>query len=262
MLSEHLIMLIFFTRFASCSNRILLRYITLVIFFLTVAVFPGSVYAQDRDIVILLHGLGRTSKSMEPLQYRLTLEGYRVFNITYPSRKDKIENLVEFIRQELKACCPNGTDKLHFVTHSLGGILVRGYLSNYRPQNLGRVVMLSPPNKGSDVVDFFGDYSLFEYFFGPAATELGTGRDSFPNTLGPADFEVGIITGSRTIDPLSSWIIDGDDDGKVSIEQARLEGMADFMVVPVSHAFIMANQEVIDQVIFFLQNGRFNSEQN
>jgi hypothetical protein len=118
--------------------------------------------------------------------------------------------------------------------------------------------MLSPPNKGSDVVDFFEEYSLFRYFFGPAAAELGTCWNSFPNKLGPADFEVGIITGNRTIDPISSWIIDGDDDGKVSIEQAKLEGMADFMVVQVSHAFIMTDRKVIDEVIYFLQNGRFS----
>ena len=107
-------------------------------------------------------------------------------------------------------------------------------------------------------MDFFEENSLFKYFFGPAAAELGTGYDSFPNRLGPADFEVGIITGNRTIDPISSWIIDGDDDGKVSIEQAKLEGMADFMVVGVSHAYIMADPFVVDQVILFLENGRFS----
>jgi hypothetical protein len=135
---------------------------------------------------------------------------------------------------------------------------VRAYLSNNRPDNLGRVVMLSPPNKGSDVVDFFGEYRLFSYFFGPAAAELGTDPNSLPNRLGPADFEVGIITGDRTIDPISSWIIDGDDDGKVSIEQAKLEGMAAFRVVHVSHAFIMKDPGVVSEVIYFLQNGRLS----
>ena len=120
--------------------------------------------------------------------------------------------------------------------------------------------MLSPPNQGSDVVDFFGDSEVLEFFLGPAATELGTGPKSFPNKLGPADFEVGIITGNRTIDPISSMIIDGDDDGKVSIEQAKLEGMADFMVVEVSHAYIMRNPYVVEQAIFFLKNGSFNRD--
>lgn len=217
-----------------------------------------AVAAEEKDTVILLHGLGRTPKSMEYMQSRLTTAGYDVINFSYPSRKEKIETLVDILHEELQSCCPERNTRLHFVTHSLGGILVRAYLSGNKPENLGRVVMLSPPNKGSDVVDFFEEYSLFRYFFGPAAAELGTGWNSFPNKLGPADFEVGIITGNRTIDPISSWIIDGDDDGKVSIEQAKLEGMADFMVVQVSHAFIMTDRKVIDEVIYFLQNGRFS----
>lgn len=218
----------------------------------------SAVAAEEKDTVILLHGLGRTPKSMEYMQSRLTTAGYDVINFSYPSRKEKIETLVDILHEEVQSCCTAKKTRLHFVTHSLGGILVRAYLSGNKPENLGRVVMLSPPNKGSDVVDFFEEYSLFRYFFGPAAAELGTGWNSFPNKLGPADFEVGIITGNRTIDPISSWIIDGDDDGKVSIEQAKLEGMADFMVVQVSHAFIMTDRKVIDEVIYFLQNGRFS----
>jgi len=236
-----------------------LRYTILFSCFLIGIHIPCSaVKAEAKDTVVLLHGLGRTPKSMEYMQSRLTAAGYHVINLSYPSRKEKIETLVDLLHEELQTCCMEKSTRLHFVTHSLGGILVRAYLSSNRPENLGRVVMLSPPNKGSDVVDFFEEYSLFRYFFGPAAAELGTGWDSFPNKLGPADFEVGIITGNRTIDPISSWIIDGDDDGKVSIEQAKLEGMADFMVVQVSHAFIMTDRKVVDEVIYFLQNGRFS----
>jgi pimeloyl-ACP methyl ester carboxylesterase len=236
-----------------------LRHIAILLFFLIGIGLPCSATAaKEKDIVVLLHGLGRTTKSMDYMANRLTVAGYKVVNLSYPSRKEKIETLVDILHKEMQACCLEKSTRLHFVTHSLGGILVRGYLSNNRPENLGRVVMLSPPNKGSDVVDYFEEYSLFKYFFGPAAAELGTGQDSFPNRLGPADFEVGIITGNRTIDPISSWIIDGDDDGKVSVEQAQLEGMADFMVVQVSHAYIMENQDVVNEVIYFLQNGRFS----
>jgi len=211
------------------------------------------------DTVVLLHGLGRKAGSMAYMAERLTEAGYHVVNIPYPSRKQNIDTLVKILHKNLAECCLNTASRLHFVTHSLGGIIVRAYLSGNRPANLGRVVMLSPPNKGSSVVDFFDEYRLFTYFFGPAAAELGTDPNSLPNRLGPADFEVGIITGDRTIDPISSWIIDGDDDGKVSIEQARLEGMAAFQVVHVSHAFIMKNPEVVSEVIYFLQNGRFSN---
>ena len=210
------------------------------------------------DTVVLLHGLGRTSKSMTSMQEKLTEAGYHVFNYDYESRKGEIDSLVADLLQYLETCCSRKESDLHFVTHSLGGILVRALIARERPGNLGRVVMLSPPNKGSETVDLLKDYSLFKKIFGPASMQLGTDPDSFPNRLGPADFELGIITGSRTIDPISSWIIDGDDDGKVSIEQAKLEGMADFMVVQVSHAYIMSNPDVVNEVIYFLQNGRFS----
>ena len=233
-------------------------FISITSFFLLCSPPCPALSSGEPDTVVLLHGLGRRAQSMEYMAERLTAAGYHVVNIPYPSRKQTIETLVENLQNSLAECCLHSASRLHFVTHSLGGILVRAYLSNNRPDNLGRVVMLSPPNQGSDVVDFFGEYRLFSYFFGPAAAELGTGEQSFPNRLGPANFEVGIITGDRTIDPISSWIIDGDDDGKVSIEQAKLEGMAAFQVVHVSHAFIMKDPGVISEVIYFLRNGRFS----
>jgi pimeloyl-ACP methyl ester carboxylesterase len=233
-------------------------FILIATFFLLWSTPSPSFSSEEPDTVVLLHGLGRTAGSMVYMAERLAAAGYHVVNIPYPSRQQSIEALVENLQNSLADCCLHSASRLHFVTHSLGGILVRAYLSNSRPDNLGRVVMLSPPNQGSDVVDFFGENRLFAYFFGPAAAELGTDPNSLPNRLGPADFEVGIITGDRTIDPISSWIIDGDDDGKVSIERAKLEGMAAFQVVHVSHAFIMKDAGVVNEVISFLQNGRFS----
>jgi len=236
-----------------------IKHILFVGFVFILCSTPCPAFSEEEpDTVVLLHGLGRTTQSMVYMAERLATAGYQVVNIPYPSRKQKIGTLVEGLRKSLAECCLDTASRLHFVTHSLGGILVRAYLSGNRPDNLGRVVMLSPPNKGSDVVDFFGKNRLFTYFFGPAAVELGTDPKSIPSRLGPADFEVGIITGDRTIDPISSWIIDGDDDGKVSIEQAKLEGMAAFQVVHVSHAFIMKDPWVVNEVIYFLQNGRFS----
>jgi len=238
--------------------KFIYTYFAVVLLLVTGSTAFSTQGPETPDTVVLLHGLGRTSKSMVYMQERLQEAGYNVFNYNYESRKNEIDSLVVDLQQYLETCCSQKKSDLHFVTHSLGGILVRAHLSKNKPENLGRVVMLSPPNKGSEVVDYFEEYSLFKYFFGPAAAELGTGYDSFPNRLGPADFEVGIITGNRTIDPISSWIIDGDDDGKVSIEQAKLEGMADFIVVQVSHAYIMANPDVVNEVIYFLENGRFS----
>ena len=239
------------------KSMLVFAYTAVLFLYLTGTGPPAAAPAAGGQMVVLLHGLGRTAKSMAYLETRLKEAGYTVFNYDYESRKNDIVSLVKDLQEFIENCCSRQETKFNFVTHSLGGILVRAYLADNRPGNLGRVVMLSPPNKGSDVVDFFRDYPLFEYFFGQAAAELGTGRDSFPNSLGPADFEVGIITGDRTIDPISSWIIDGDDDGKVAIERTKLEGMTDFLVMHVSHAFIMEDPQVVDEVIYFLENGRF-----
>ncbi|KPK36710.1 MAG: hypothetical protein AMK70_01355 [Nitrospira bacterium SG8_35_1] len=210
------------------------------------------------ETVVLLHGLGRSAKSMVYMEEKLSAAGYTVYNYDYESRKNEISYLVDDLQEFLEACCLGKETSLHFVTHSLGGILVRALISEKRPENLGRVVMLSPPNKGSEVADYIKDYSLFKNILGPASMQLGTDPDSMPNRLGPADFELGIITGNRTIDPISSWIIPGKDDGKVAIERTKLEGMADFLVMPVSHAYIMEKPEVVDEVIHFLQQGRFS----
>jgi len=220
----------------------------------TVAAAPS----ESSAMVVLLHGLGRSARSMVYLEERLTADGYSVYNYDYESRKKEIPFLVNDLHGFIENCCQQDETTLHFVTHSLGGILVRALIAEKRPGNLGRVVMLSPPNKGSETVDYLGDYTFFEKIFGPAAMQLGTGPDSFPNLMGPADFVLGIITGDRTIDPISSWIIPGEDDGKVAIEKTKLEGMTDFLVMDVSHTFIMQNPEVVDEVIYFLQKGRFS----
>ncbi len=219
--------------------------------------FLSAAAPRNPDTVVLLHGLARSSGSMAYMQERLTSAGYTVFNYDYESRKSEIDSLVTDLLQYLKTCCSRTESDLHFVTHSMGGILVRALMARERPLNLGRVVMLSPPNKGSEVVDYFRDYTLFRKIFGPASLQLGTDPESLPNRLGPADFELGIITGDRTIDPVSSLIIPGEDDGKVAVERTKLEGMSDFRVMHLSHTYIMEDPEVVSEVIYFLENGRF-----
>jgi hypothetical protein len=140
----------------------------------------------------------------------------------------------------------------------MGGILVRYYLSKKNLKNIGRVVMLSPPNQGSEAVDRLSSMPGFDFLNGPAGGQLGTGRNSVPQNIGPANFEVGIITGSRSINLFLSFLIPGKDDGKVSVESAKLEGMTDFLVLPHTHVFIMKSEGVIDQIIYFLRNGRFH----
>jgi len=215
--------------------------------------------AGTQPQVVVLHGLGRTATSMLLLAERLEDAGFEVHNFDYPSTEEPVEQLVDRLRSQVDRCCTAPGLPLHFVTHSLGGILVRVYLANSRPANLGRVVMLSPPNHGSEIVDTFGDNPLFDWALGPAGQQLGTRQESLPNRLGPADFELGIITGSASLNPLTSWLVSGQDDGKVSVESARLHGMTDFLVVPRTHTFIMNSTEVTSAVIRFLRSGTFSN---
>lgn len=213
--------------------------------------------AAAQDCVILLHGLARSDSSMADLATALDESGFTVVNYDYPSTKLSIEKLAEEVINDAMSRCPTA-DKIHFVTHSMGGILVRQYLSIHTLGKLGRVVMLGPPNKGSQVVDTLHSVPGFELINGPAGMQLGTGDSSVPNKLGAANFDLGIIAGSRSINLILSGMLPDPDDGKVSVENTRLEGMSDHITLPVTHPFMMDNTEVIKQVIYFLKNGVFN----
>ena len=218
-----------------------------------------AVHATDGDCVVLLHGLWRGDGSMNKMQRALDEAGYLTANISYPSRDYPVERLAQMaVPDGLTACRANGEiGRIHFVTHSLGGILLRQYLIGHDIEDLGRVVMLGPQNQGSAAVDELGGVPGFDWLNGPAGRQLGKGEASVPLRLPPADFELGVIAGSRTIDPITSAVLDNPDDGRVSVEDTKLDGMDDFVVVAHSHAFMMRMRHPIELTLRFLDKGSF-----
>ena len=224
---------------------------------------PGEMTSTGdaEEVVIMLHGLSRTRGSLRRLEKHLTLAGYRVLNLAYSSNRLSIDTVVDGVLTNAvaRSCQVPGTT-VHFVTHSIGGIVVRRYLQRHPLPNLGRVVMLAPPNQGSQLVDRFRDAWLFRLIHGPAGVQMATGADSFIASLAPVTFELGIIAGNRSLNPLYSRMISGPDDGVVAVERTKVDGMMAHMVMPYSHTFIMYHGPVIRQVIHFLRTGTFAAQ--
>lgn len=213
------------------------------------------------ECVILLHGLARTSSSMNNLQDELIKADFVVANIDYPSRKRTVEQLASpAIDDGLQLCREQAAQKIHVVSHSMGGILFRQYVSEHGAELFSRTVMLAPPNKGSEIVDVLREAPGFVIFNGPAGLQIGTDSNSVPLKLGPATSDVAVIAGTFSINLLLSTYLPDPDDGKVSVSSTRLDGICAHLQVHVSHPFIMQNEEVMPEIISYLKTGRFISD--
>lgn len=210
------------------------------------------------DCVVFLHGYARTANSFSSMEKSFQREGFDTVSVTYPSKQLKIAELAGTVVPDAVKQCGIRNEKVHFVTHSLGGILVRSYLSDRKIDQLGRVVMLGPPNNGSEIVNKLGETKIFSSLSGPALQALKTGPDGTTSTLPPANFTVGVIAGKRSVNPVGSLLLEGPDDGAVTVESTKVKGMADHIVMPVTHTFMMRNPRVIKQTIHFVKTGAFN----
>ena len=209
------------------------------------------------ESVILLHGLGDVKLSMLKLESALKDEGYITKNIGYSSTGETIESLAE---KEISIIVDRykkiGFEKIHFVTHSMGGLIVRYYLQEHDLPAGSRIVMLSPPNHGSEVADHFQESKFYKLIVGDVGQELATDSNVLSN-LKQIIPEIGIIAGNKSSNPYFSKLIPGEDDGRVSVDNTKLTEMKDFIVVPSTHLTIKYNGDVIKQTTHFLKNGKF-----
>ena len=184
--------------------------------------------------------------------------GFATFNLDYASRSKALEALAEDIRPAIQHFADRIDGSVHFVCHSMGGLLARVYIARHRPKHLGRVVMLGTPNSGSEIADRLKNFGAYRAFFGPAGQQLGTQRNSAIEALfPPVDYPVGIIAGNRSIDPVAATMLPKPHDGRVSVANTKLEGMADHVIVRTSHPWLVRNGEAIAQTMAFLRNGKF-----
>jgi triacylglycerol lipase len=242
--------------------RLLLFLLSTAILWAALPIRSDSTSTQPtkNETVVLLHGLIRSERSMRRMEQALQAEGYRVINHDYPSTSAPIAELTDDIFKALTPQIKDATT-LHFVTHSMGGIILRQRLAHHTLPNLGRTVMLAPPSQGSEVPDKLGGNFIYNMLNGPAGNELGTGTNSLPRQLGPPTFELGIIAGDRTVNPILSLLIPGPDDGKVALARVKPPALTDFILIHATHTFMAKNQEVIAQTKHFLAHGQFKHEE-
>jgi hypothetical protein len=214
--------------------------------------------SESKDCVVLLHGLNRSWRAMRPMADALNQAGFTTANVDYPSQSGPVEEIAPLaIGTGLMECRATGADRIHFVTHSIGGILLRYENQRASISDLGRVVMLGPPNQGSEIVDVAEGWPGMSLFGGSAGLQLGTNEDSIPSQLGPVDFELGVIAGTGTINFWMSAMLPDADDGKVSVAATQVDGMKDFLVVDRSHRYITRSDIVFRNTESFLKTGRF-----
>ncbi len=223
------------------------------------ALFLSQTYeGDDRPCLILLHGLGARDWLMDGVAWNLE-EDYWVVNQAYPSTSAPLEYLApKYITKAIDACASHAEQGIDMVTHSMGGIMLRQYLSVAEMPQLRLLVMIAPPNRGSEVVDNIGHWRVFQRMMGPAGTQLGTngGLSSLPSPSVP----FAVIAGDLSFEPWFDAMFDGPNDGRVSVDSTKLDGMSDFIVIHQHHSLLLWDPRTWQQVRLFLQQEAFDHQ--
>jgi pimeloyl-ACP methyl ester carboxylesterase len=214
--------------------------------------------SASSELVILLHGILLNRLSMFKMQRCIAKAGFATLNIGYPSSRYPLDVLADKLHEQLSSHALSRFKAVHFVGFSMGNLLIRAYLTKYRPENLGKVVMIAPPNKGSELADYFQNWWLYKKLYGPAGQQLITRQSEFQAILGDKlDYETGIIAGSRSQGIILSRLLPKPNDGKVTVENTRMNGMKDHIILSTNHIQISRHKGVIKQTVHFLKHGLF-----
>lgn len=239
--------------------------VVLGICMLSCSASPAVADEGDKELVVLLHGIGHVEWNMVGIELALKKAGYQTLNIGYPSLKKSLSELSEFVDEELEkeGVWESSYHKVHFATHSMGGLVLRTYLNDHKDdvsdKNLGRVVMLAPPHGGSEVADLLHDFLPYQWVFGPAGQELTTEQQEKVET--DVYYDLGIIAGNKEWPYIiAAHIIPDDSDGRVALEKTKLEGMKDHVTLSATHSFISWKPSVHKQIIYFLEHGKFKHD--
>ena len=212
----------------------------------------------SNEAVILIHGFARSRSDMRKLGRALRYQGYQVHTINYSSIRRNIKNIQSDAFQQIdNKLSQISADKIHFVGHSLGGLLIRSYLGKKTIPKLGAVVMIGSPSKGTHFVDYYKDSWWFK-FFGSVTRIFSAEGSQFLNSLKPPNYPLGVIAGNFNV-RFQEHILPGLDDGLVPVESTKIKGMKDFVLIQnTTHRGMLFQRKVVEQVIYFLMNEKFN----
>ncbi|MGK0189380.1 MAG: triacylglycerol lipase [Verrucomicrobiales bacterium] len=218
------------------------------------------VRASSGDYVILVHGFSWAKPPLRTLGRNLHKEGFHTIEIHYPIRSiSMLEVVQDYILPAVKEHCTDPERRIHFVGHSMGCIMIRKLLKEHAFDQLGRVVLLAAPNKGTEIADIFSKTPVIGKMLGEAVEQVGTEPESVPNQLGPVDYSPGIIMGTRSDFPIFPEIIPGDDDGVVRVDSGPVDGMAELITLPTTHIRMPSTRIACAQTSHFLRTGKFTS---